>query len=114
MSAMIQAGKLRHSVDVYKRGKTRSASGAATTSLLLIGSRRARIRTISGGETVRGEQVQADLTHEIQMRYWEDVTTEMSLTYTDPRKGDRTFEIERIINVDERNVEMLLQCKELL
>lgn len=111
----IQSGKLCHPVRVYQLVESRSTSGAVIKTPTLLGSRRANIRPIAGGETIRGEQVQADLTHEVQMRWWSAVLPTMHLEYDYGSGGpNRKLEIVRIINVGERGVEMILLCRELV
>lgn len=62
---------------------------------------------ISGREFWAGHQVQAEVTHRIRMRYLPGVRPTMKVFF-----GEREFEIESIINWQERNIDLQLMCKE--
>jgi SPP1 family predicted phage head-tail adaptor len=63
---------------------------------------------VSGLERWRANQMQAETTRLITIRYLEAVTTKMRGLF----KGTRTFEFLSVLNVDERNIEMQIQAKE--
>ena len=54
-----------------------------------------------------GGTFNTQVTHRIKMRYVAGLTNKMRLVF-----GTRTFDILDIDNVEERNVEMILTCKE--
>lgn len=101
-----------HKTTLQRYRETRSPSGHATrvyedfaTGVWL------RFRTLSGGERLRAQQVQATLTHEVTMVY------EASLVpHVDWRivwQG-RIFDIKDVRNVDEMNVEIRMLVSEVL
>jgi len=67
----------------------------------------ASVEPISGREFWAGHQVQAEVTHRIRMRYLPGVRPTMKVFF-----GEREFEIESIINWQERNIDLQLMCKE--
>ena len=67
----------------------------------------ASIEPISGREYWASSQVQAELTHRIRIRYIDGLRPTMKVFY-----NDREFEIESIINWQERNIDLQLMCKE--
>lgn len=68
-----------------------------------VGSRAAGERFISGGE-----QVQAEITHTVRIRYRTDVTVKMRLIW----RTTRTLEIENVIDPDGRKSDLVLMCSE--
>ncbi|KKK83023.1 hypothetical protein LCGC14_2797540 [marine sediment metagenome] len=60
-----------------------------------------------GREFYQAQQVQAEITHLIRIRYLPGVTSKMRAIF-----GTRTLHILDVRNVDERSREMLLMCKE--
>ena len=70
----------------------------------------ASVQPLRGRELAQFQQVSADVTHRIKMRYRSDLAV---LTPKDRAVlGSRNFDILSVINVREANVEMELMCKE--
>lgn len=68
----------------------------------------AGIVPVSGREMVRGGMVPgAETLHEVTIRYRPDVTPRWRL-----RAGSRVFNVESVIDVDERRSELKLTCVE--
>lgn len=70
---------------------------------------RASITPISGAERAAGGAVQADTTHKVKMYYRDGISPKNRVKF-----GTRLFIIQAVINVEERNVELNLMCKELV
>lgn len=68
------------------------------------------VTPLSGREYWRAAQVQPDVTHQVTIRYLPNVTTQMRVR----RRGetDRFYQIGAVLNIDERNREMQLMCRE--
>ena len=69
----------------------------------------AHIAPASGKELYAGEQVQAEVTHKITIRFYSGLTTKNRLLY-----GTRIFDINFIKNIDERDCYMEMLCKEVV
>lgn len=69
----------------------------------------AKITTATGRELYHGQQVQAELSHKITIRYYEGLTTAHRLLY-----GTRVFDINYVINRNEGDEWHELLCKELV
>ncbi len=67
----------------------------------------ASVEPISGQEYWASSQVQAEVTHRIRVRYLSGVRPTMRVQFK-----ERTFEVESIINWQERNIDLQLMCKE--
>jgi SPP1 family predicted phage head-tail adaptor len=61
----------------------------------------------TGQESVFAEQQQANVSHEVLMRYRSAVNAQMRLVF-----GDRLFNIRHVVNPGERNVTLRLLCEE--
>jgi SPP1 family predicted phage head-tail adaptor len=67
----------------------------------------AEVTPLSGSELLAAQQVGAETTHVVRMRYGTTVTPRHRLLF-----GARILEIESAPNVEERNKELLLRCRE--
>lgn len=104
----MEAGKLRHRLILQQdSGTTQDASGQTTSNWTEVLTVWADIQPTGGVERFRGNQMQADTTHLISIRYLDAVTTQMRGVF----KG-RTLEFVNVLNVGERNIELLIQAKE--
>ena len=104
----MEAGKLRHRLTIQQdSGTTQDASGQTTSNWTELLTVWADIQPVSGLERWRAQQMQAETTHLISIRYLEAVDTKMRGLF----KG-RTLEFLSVLNVDERNIEMQIQAKE--
>lgn len=104
----MQAGRNRHLVSILKPavGPT-DEYGHSLPADATHAPWYANIEPLSGREYWRAAQVQSDVTHMISGRWVEGVTPQMKV-----RHGTRIFNILSAINVNERNREMQLMCKE--
>ncbi|OLO40314.1 hypothetical protein BTR23_07445 [Alkalihalophilus pseudofirmus] len=69
-----------------------------------------KVTPLSGVSLYRAKQMNAEITHEVKLRYRELSKEENRFKY----KSDRILEIESMINVDELNEELLVTCKEVI
>ena len=75
-----------------------------------------RIDSKGGAEFFRAKAVNADLTHEITIRWQPGITPKMRVLFQDPNDGsDRYFDIQSIPNPNNQIAYiLLLHCRELL
>lgn len=107
----MRAGKLRHrltlqsptgAVDATFGGQTHAYTDTAT----VWGSVEPAV--LMGREQFAAAQLQAELTHRITIRYRAGVTPKMRVSW-----DSRTFDIEQVVNVEERDRELHLLCREM-
>ncbi len=106
----MEAGKLRHPISIQQdAGNTKDAAGHRIANWTEIsgGAVWASVEPLTGRELYMAMQVQAQVTHKIKIRYVSGVTPKMRVVY-----GSRNFNIESVLNIEERNIEMHLMCKE--
>jgi SPP1 family predicted phage head-tail adaptor len=65
------------------------------------------VAPMSGRELLAAEAVQSSLTHSVSIRYFAGLKPSMRIKY-----GDRLFDIQSVIDEDERHRTMTLLCVE--
>lgn len=105
---MSKIGDYRHRVAIEAPTVNKSGTGVETTTFSKIGSAWASIEPLAGREYWAAAQMQSEITHEIKMRYpGFRVTAQHRIVF-----GDRVFDIVVPRNIGERNIELVLLCKE--
>lgn len=105
----MRAGLLRHKITIQRATETQSAAGALSTTWATFATVWSEIEPITGREFFAQKIIQGEITHKITIRYLSGVVPKMRIIY-----GSRTFDIEQVMNVRERNKEMALMCKEFM
>jgi SPP1 family predicted phage head-tail adaptor len=103
----VEAGKLRHPIELQAKESTPDGIGGFATQWVTYRMPWAWIRPTSGNETLVGGQIQAAITHDVVIRYIHGVQPDDRVLF-----GIRTFNIRAIINVEERNRWLQLRCEE--
>ena len=103
----MRAGDLRHSVVIQKEYSTRDSYGAETPEWVDFATVWAGISPIRGREYFAAQTVNADVDTKIIIRHLQELEPKMRMKY-----GERIFEIVSVINVEEKNREVHLMCKE--
>lgn len=103
----VKAGDLPHRVEIQSFTETRDAYGGVTKTPVTDATVWARVSPLSGREYWQAAQVQSETTHEIEIRYRTRPEAKQRVLW-----GSRVFEILSVINPEERNVKLLLMCKE--
>lgn len=105
----MQAGKLRHRVDILAPVREENTLGEEELSYTVVATgEKAGIKLFSVGERVQNQQVQMVSTHLITMRF----TPLLGGSDHVLRFGTRFFQIDGIENVEERNREFRITCRE--
>jgi len=104
---MIRAGELRHRVTIQQKSVTRNTLGEEVVTWQDVATVWADVQPLSGKEYFDAQQVNAEVTVRIRIRYRTGVKPEMRVVF-----GSRVFDIQAVINVDGRNQELQLMCKE--
>ena len=98
---------MRHSIDIESAAATENSLGEDVETWSTFATARAQIIPINGKEYFSANQEQSSVTHKITMRYLAGVNTKMRVNY-----GGRIFNIEAVINFQERNREIQIMAVE--
>ena len=109
----MKAGPLRNLITIQEPTLTQSTSGAVTTAWSTFKAAWGAVEPLSGSERLNADQVFADMTHRVRIRYTSGVTTAMRLQFTSDTTT-HTLEIVSIVNLAQRNVELELFCREIV
>lgn len=107
---MIAAGKLRHRValqELRAGSPDVSGSGMPDESWTTVATLDASAEPLSGRELFAAQEHHSEVTTRFRIRYRSGVTAKMRLSFS-----GRLYDIRYVINVEERNREMLLLCTE--
>ncbi len=103
----MQAGKLRYLVTVQQPTDTPNSFGEPVITWAALVRTHASIEPLSGRELWNAQQVQAQVTHRVRLRYYPGVMAKMRVSY-----GSRYLNIESVIDPEERHRELELLCTE--
>lgn len=104
----MQAGKLRHRVNIEVRATTRgNLGGQVQTWTAVATSVPARVEQLSGKELFAAQQINPQLSHKVSMRYYSGLDPKHRLLWE-----GRYLDILSIANPDARREEHLLLCLE--
>lgn len=103
------SGPLRDEVTIQEVAETRDAYGGVIETWGTFATVRASVEPLIGREYFAAQQVQATSTHKIRIRYLSGLVPKMRVLF-----GVRVFDIESILNVNERNEEIVIMAKEQL
>ena len=98
----MQAGKLRHLLTLQQATDVLNARGEPIPAWANVTTLWGEITPLSGREGLQAQQMYASATHRIRIRYRAGVVPKMRFL-----KGTREFEIDVVLNVDERNRELV-------
>lgn len=100
-------GKMRYKVKVERATNTRDAGGGLSQAFSSVATIYANIKPKSANSAYRQGMLQEKVTHEITIRYMKNIDTNSKITY-----GTRSFAVNGIVNVDERDRFLTLLCEE--
>ena len=104
----MQAGKLRHRIELQTSTDSQNATGENIQSWAKTADLWASIEDLSGRELLLAQQVEAEVTTRVVIRYRAGVTAKQRIV-----SGSRTLEIESVIDSEGRERRLELLCKEL-
>lgn len=105
----MQIGKLRHAIELQQEQRTPDGGGGFVRTWQTVARVRAAVEPLTGSERWRAEQVQANVSHRVTIRYRPGITTDMRVKF-----GARVFLITAVIDPEERHRELQLLCTELM
>ena len=103
----MRAGKLRHKITIQYYTESQNSYGEMTKTWSDYATVWASIEPIMGREFWESQQINAEVTAKITIRYLADINPKMRVKY-----GSRIFEIISVINPEEKNRELQLMVKE--
>lgn len=104
---MIDPGELRHYIALQSSTETRGTGGSVVKSWSTHTSVWARVQPLTGQVALQAQQINAELTHRITIRYNSTLAEGDRVLW-----GSRIFDINVIRNLDERDIYQELLCKE--
>lgn len=105
----MRAGDLRKRVLIEQRATTQDTFGEQVQTWTTFASAWAAIDPLSGREMLAAQAFNQEVTHSIEIRYISGVNARMRINY-----GGRLFNINAVLNENERNRKLVLTCSELL
>lgn len=105
----MQAGTLRHRLTLKTVTTSKDSFGGTIEAEATFATVWGAVEPLAGRELMVAQQMQSEVTHKITIRYLAGLTSEMHLYF-----GTREFQILSVLNSQERDIEMVLMCKELL
>jgi len=107
---MMKAGKLRRRVTLQSVATSSNGVGGKTSAApTTVATVWASVEPLSGGELLRAQQMQSNLSHRVTIRHRSGVTPRMRVAYQ-----GRRFEIAAVIDPEERHERLVLLCSEVL
>lgn len=103
----MQAGQLRRRITIEKKVTDQDAAGQEKEQWYPYAQRWAAIEPLTGREKLAAEQVDAELSHKITMRYLSGVVAKMRIKY-----GTRYFDIRSVMNIKEQGAQLELMATE--
>lgn len=108
----VRYGRLRRRVVTIKKNvETRNADGTHAETPIIIDTRQAHVRPMAGRELFEAQQVVADVTHKVSLRY-DTVTRDIKPQDYWFEIGGRTLALLSVRDIDERGRMLECQCKE--
>lgn len=103
----MRAGELRHKVKLQEYTILQNTYGEATKVWTTYATVWARIQPLKGNEALLAQQIKAELSHRLTIRYNSSVKAKHRVKF-----NERIFDVNSVRNLDERNVEQELMVKE--
>jgi SPP1 family predicted phage head-tail adaptor len=105
----MRAGELNKRIEIQRdKGEVQNGNGEKTPDFQTIDTVWAGVKPLAGREYFQAQQVQSAITHQVKLRYYPGLTTKDRFLY----QGTRILNIDRAINIEEKNEEHLCMCIE--
>jgi len=109
----MQAGQLRHRVQITTKTVTRNTTGEEVVTYPVTATVWARVEVLGGSETISQQQAAATLTHTVTLRYYAGLTPTMRLNWLKGDGTSRTLVIHSVTE-DPTRRQMTLSCSEIV
>ena len=104
---MIEIGKLRQRITVQQRSQSRDSYGATKKGWTHFATCWAAVEPLSGKEFWNAQQINAEITTRVRIRYREGIKPTMRILF-----GSHILEIKAITNPEEAKRELQILCGE--
>ncbi len=105
----MRSGQLRHRISLQSKVATRDTYGAETITWKTENTVWGSIEPLNSREFFQAQQMQSDVTHKVKLRYYAGLRPDWRIKF-----GTRIFDIQSVMNPEERNIEWTLLAKEFL
>ncbi|WP_193063466.1 phage head closure protein [Oceanobacillus oncorhynchi] len=105
----IRIGKLDKRIEIGDVEEIRQPNGRYIEEFVPYHKCWARVHPLSGNEKFAAQQIQSELTHRVEIRYYPGIVPQQKVKY-----NNRIFDIESVIDIDEQHREMHLNCLEVV
>lgn len=103
----MKIGDMRHRITFQEEVKTPDSHKGFTVGWRDLVSVWASVEPLSGREYFYSQQIKADITHRVKLRYRADITVKMRIKHR-----NRNLAIESILDKKERREELEILCRE--
>lgn len=103
----MRAGRLRHRVVLQRRGPGNDSHGQPDGAWTTVLKAWAAVEPLSGRELLAAMEAGATVTHRVRLRWRDGVLPVDRVLHR-----DRALEVESVIDVDERRIELVLMTRE--
>jgi SPP1 family predicted phage head-tail adaptor len=103
----VRAGDLSRRILLEQRNETVDTFGQRSNTWTKALDTWASIRPLSGHELLSAQAINAETTHEVVIRYREDVTSAMRVVYQ-----GRYFNVQSVLDADMKHRKLTLLCSE--
>ncbi len=104
---VVQTGRLRHRVTIQRLTRTEPGDGTVNTEWTPLDTVWASIEPLRGRELIEAQAFGVRVTHRVRMRDYDGLASTDRLTF-----NGRVFDIESVLNREERGAELELMCVE--
>ena len=94
----LTAGQLRHSITFQKKIQLPDDGGGFVVTTTDVTAVRAKLKPVSASERFFSQRIETNTSHKIFIRYNKNINSSMRI-----KLGDRYFQIDGIVNLEERN-----------
>jgi len=103
----MKIGSMRHAITFQNQGTARDAGGGISSGFSTLATVYANVKPTTGREVYKQGKVVGIVSHEITVRYREDITNATRISF-----DNKLFNIRGIINIDQRDRYLKLLCEE--
>jgi len=105
----MRAGNLRHFIIIQSSVKSKNDYGEVVQTYEDFKHMWSEAKPIKTSERFKSERLETEVNYQFRVRYTEGIAHDMRVVF-----GERTFEIDSVLNVGERNRELIILASEVL
>lgn len=105
----MRAGQLRQRITIQSKTTSQNGAGEPVETWATFHACWAKVSPLKGREYLEAATQQQAISHRVEIRHKDGITPEMQVLF-----GSRVLVVESVQNVDERGINDLLMCREML